>query len=392
LIEAAAAKTGIDVLELRRRNFICRGEMPFKTGLGDIYDSGDFPGVMAAACTAADWDGFAGRQRETRGRGWLLGRGLAYYVESTGAANPNERVELSVGGGRVSLLSGTQAMGQGLATSYAQILAARLQVPMHCIDVVQGDTVRVASGGGSGGSRSLFIGGSAALEGADALIESARVLAGEALEAAPQDLEYREGRFKVIGTDRSLGLFELAAQQPKQCIAVGHKLTVKGMSWPNGCHVCEIEVDPDTGASRITRFTAVDDVGTVVNPVIVHGQVHGGIAQGAAQALMEQCVLDAASGQPLAGSFMDYSIPRADELPDFDVFTDESSPCTTNPLGAKGAGEGGAIGAPPAVVAALMDAIGVRGAAPLDMPLTSEKVWRLLQSRDAAGCVEGVRA
>jgi carbon-monoxide dehydrogenase large subunit len=382
LVEQAARATGIDSIELRRRNFIAKSDMPFTTSLGDIYDSGDFLRVMEAARHAADWNGFAARRSEAEQRGQLLGRGIAYYVESTGAANPSERVELVVhADGRVTLLSGTQAMGQGLETTYSQIVAGRLGLRLDQIELVQGDTARIISGGGSGGSRSLFIGGSAALAGSDALIAAARVLAGQSLEVAPEDLAYDNARFRVAGTDRSIGLFELAASQPQQRISVSHKTTVKGMSWPNGCHVCEIEVDPETGASRISRFVAVDDVGTVVNPAIVHGQVHGGIAQGAGQAVMEHCIYDAASGQPLTGSFMDYAMPRADDFPMFDVFTDESSPCRTNALGAKGAGEGGAIGAPPAVVNAMVDALGLQGDVAANMPFDSQKVWRLLHRR-----------
>ena len=355
LIDAAARATGVDPVELRRRNLIGRDEMPYRTAMGETYDSGDFARVLDTALEAADWKGFDGRRRAAAARGRLAGRGLAYFIESTGAANPVESAQIVVSADAVTVLSGTQNMGQGLETAYAQIVAGRLGVPIERVRVVQGDTDRVARGGGSGGSRSLFIGGSAVLGACDRLVA----------DAGPGPVDW----------------FERARASGGRLAAEG-KVKVPAFSWPNGCHVCEVEIDPDTGTIAVTRFTAVDDVGVVVNPMIVHGQAHGGIAQGIGQALAEHARYDA-SAQLVTGSLMDYALPRADDLPPLEVLTDESSPCTTNPLGAKGAGESGAIGAPPAVVNAVLDALAAAGVRHLDMPVTAEKVWRALRKREA---------
>jgi carbon-monoxide dehydrogenase large subunit len=354
LVDRAARVTGIDPVELRRCNFIGRHEMPYRTAMGETYDSGDFARVLEAALEAADWHGFARRREDAAQRGRLAGRGLAYFVESTGAANPVESALVEVTEDTVTVYSGTQNMGQGLETAYAQIAAGRLGVPLDRVRVVQGDTDRVARGGGSGGSRSLFIGGSAVLAACDRLVA----------EAGPGPVDW----------------FPRARASGGRLAAEG-KVKVPGFSWPNGCHVCEVEIDRDTGAVAVTRFTAVDDVGVVVNPLIVHGQMHGGIAQGIGQALAEHGRYDPATGQLLTGSLADYALPRADELPPLEVLTDETSPCTTNPLGAKGAGEGGAIGAPPAVVGAVLDALAPLGVEHLDMPVTAETVWRALRER-----------
>jgi carbon-monoxide dehydrogenase large subunit len=380
LIERAARETGIDAIVLRRRNLIPRYAMPFTTAMGETYDSGDFERLLDRALVVADWDGFAARRAESERRGCLRGRGAAVYIESTGANNPTERVTIGVADGRIEVLSGTQAMGQGIETAYAQIVGGALGVPIERVDVVQGDTDRVPVGGGSGGSRSLFVGGSAVSGAATALADRARILAADALEAAPADLVLEEGRIVVAGTDRGIDLFALAARQPERRIVAEHKTTVSGMSWPNGVHVCEVEIDRETGAVRVDRFSAVDDVGVVVNPMLVHGQAHGGIAQGIGQALIERCVYDA-GGQLLTGSLTDYALPRADDLCAIAVETDESAPCTTNPLGVKGAGECGAVGAPPAVVAAVLDALSGLGCEHIDMPITGEKVWKII--RDA---------
>jgi carbon-monoxide dehydrogenase large subunit len=354
LVDRAARVAGIDPVELRRRNFIGRHEMPYRTAMGETYDSGDFARVLDAALEASDWHGFARRRAEAARRGRLAGRGLAYFVESTGAANPVESAEVAVTGDAVTVYSGTQNMGQGLETAYAQIAAGRLGVPLERVRVVQGDTDRVARGGGSGGSRSLFVGGSAVLAACDRLVA----------DAGPGPVDW----------------FARARASGGRVAAEG-KVKVPAFSWPNGCHVCEVEIDRETGAVAVTRFTAVDDVGVVVNPMIVHGQTHGGVAQGIGQALAEHGRYDPASGQLLTGSLADYALPRADDLPPFEVLTDESSPCTTNPLGAKGAGEGGAIGAPPAVVNAVLDALAPFGVAHVDMPATAETVWRALRER-----------
>jgi len=378
LMDQAAAEMGLDPVELRRRNLVPKSAMPYTNATGMTIDSGDFPRMLEVALGAHDWAGFAARRAEAAGRGKLAGRGLAMYIEHTGRNEFTETVDIAVAGaGTVTVYSGTQEMGQGLKTSYVQLVAARLGIDPAAIEIVQGDTDRVASGGGSGGSRSLYVGGSATVVSTQALIEEGRRLAAEALEAAPADLEFAAGRYTVAGTDRAIGLFELAAAQPAAMFAVSETTTSGDLTWPNGCHVCEVEIDPDTGEIALTRFTAVDDVGTVVNHVIVDGQVHGGVAQGIGQALHERVAYDGA-GQILSGSLMDYAMPRAADLPFLTVVADETSPCTTNLLGAKGAGECGSTGAPPAVVAAVCDALKGHGVVHLDMPITAETVWRAL--------------
>ena len=378
LMDKAAAEMGIDPVELRRRNLVPKSAMPYVNATGMAIDSGDFPRMMDVAMDAHGWDGFAARRDDAQRRGKLAGRGLAMYIEHTGRNEFTETVDISVSGeGAVTVFSGTQEMGQGLKTSYVQLVAERLQIDPARIEIVQGDTDRVATGGGSGGSRSLYVGGSATVVSTEALIEAGRNLAGDALEAAAADLEFAEGRFTVAGTDRSIGLFELAETQPQGMFAISETTTSGDLTWPNGCHICEVEIDPDTGHIALTRFTAVDDVGTVVNHVIVDGQVHGGVAQGIGQALLERVVYDGA-GQILSGSFMDYAMPRAADVPFYTVVADETSPCTTNILGAKGAGECGSTGAPPAVVSAVCDALKDFGVVHLDMPISAEDVWRAI--------------
>jgi carbon-monoxide dehydrogenase large subunit len=381
LVDRAAHELGIDPVALRRKNLIAKAEMPFTTPTGSVYDSGDFARLLDRAREASGWDDFAGRRAAAAARGRLLGRGIAYYVDKTGSNAPTEHVEIVVGAdGSVTILSATQAMGQGLETSYTQLAAARFGIAPSRVRIVQGDTDAVPVGAaGSGGSRSLFIGGSAIVVAAGAAIEEGRGLAAQALEADPVDIEYREGRFLVAGTDRAVTLAD-AAQRSGGTLRVGRTLTVDAMSWPNGCHASEVEIDPETGVVKIVRFVAVDDVGVVIHPPIVHGQVQGGIAQGVGQALLEDCRYDGDSGQLLTGSFLDYALPRADDLPPtLHVATDESSPCLTNPLGAKGAGEGGSIGAPAAIVNAVLDALRDCGVDDLQMPIRSEAVWRSLR-------------
>jgi aerobic carbon-monoxide dehydrogenase large subunit len=381
LVDLAARQLGLDPAELRRRNLIPPDAIPWTSAAGEVYDSGDFPRILETALTAADWAGFPARRAAARTRGRWRGRGLACFIESTGAANPVETVEVSVDArGEATIISGTQEMGQGIRTGYAQIAAQALELPMEGIRILQGDTAAVATGGGSGGSRSMFIGGSALLDGVSRFLDLARKRAAQALEAATGDLEYGEGAFRVAGTDRVATLAQLAAREPGARLAATTKHRVVAMSWPNGCHACEVEVDPETGAVHIERLVAVDDVGTVVNPMLVHGQVQGGLAQGVGQALLEEARYDAESGQLLTGSFMDYCLPRADDLPSLIVETDETSPCRTNVLGAKGAGEGGAIGAPAAVMNAVLDALAEAGVESLDMPATPQAVWRALRN------------
>ncbi|MBO6782921.1 MAG: xanthine dehydrogenase family protein molybdopterin-binding subunit, partial [Alphaproteobacteria bacterium] len=310
LIDVAAADMGIDPVELRRRNLVPKSAMPYVNATGMNIDSGDFPKMMDLAMEAHDWDGFEGRAAEARLRGRRLGRGLAMYIEHTGRNEYTETVEIGIEGrdddtGAITVWSGTQEMGQGLKTSYISLVADRLGVDPATVTVVQGDTDRIATGGGSGGSRSLYVGGSATVASADALVENSKALAGDALEAAAADIEFGDGKFTVAGTDRAIGLFALAARQPDARLSVTETHTSGDLTWPNGCHICEVEADPDTGEIAVTRFTAVDDVGTVVNHMIVDGQVHGGVAQGIGQALLERTAYDR-DGQILSGSFMDY--------------------------------------------------------------------------------------
>jgi carbon-monoxide dehydrogenase large subunit len=378
VVEQAAIARGLDPVELRRRNLVRPDELPFTNPVGTVIDSGDFAKVLAAAVEEADWRGFAARKRAAEARGRLAGRGVAFYIEPTGSGNLTETVHVTVDGdGGVWVYSGTQAMGQGLWTSYAQIIAERLGVPPERIALVQGDTEAIATGGGSGGSRSLLVGGGAARTGADAWIEAARPLAAETLEAATGDIEFRAGRFRIAGTDRSIGPFELAERQPRREIRAAGTYTASAQTYPNGCQVCEVEIDPETGAVKVARHVAVDDVGTVINPLIADGQLQGGIAQGIGQALLEQCVYDTESGQLVTGSFQDYALPRADDLPFFVTLFDQSSPTRTNVLGAKGVGEAGPIGASPALVHAVIDALRQFGVEHIDMPVTRETVWRL---------------
>jgi carbon-monoxide dehydrogenase large subunit len=376
LVERAARELGADPVELRLKNLVPSSAMPYANPAGLTYDCGDFAKILRSTLAAADWDGFAARKRDAQARGLRYGRGLACYVEITGSARLTEIVRMiAAADGTLEVDCGTQAIGQGLWTSYAQVVADQLGIDPAAIRVVQGDSDLVAAGGGAGGSRGLQVGGSAALAAALALIEAARPLAAQALEAAAADLAYGNGRFSIAGTDRGIELAELAGRQPERRIVCEHTETVKGQTWPNGCQVVEVEVDPETGAVRVVRHHAVDDIGRVVNPLTAEGQMHGGVAQGLGQALFEQSVYDE-TGQLLTGSFMDYAMPRADDIPDLRASFDQSVPTRQNLLGAKGAGEAGCHGATPAIVNAVIDAIGV---AEIDMPLTPEKVWRALQ-------------
>jgi carbon-monoxide dehydrogenase large subunit len=380
LVEKAAREMRLDPVEVRRRNLIAPHEFPWRTHLGDIYDSGNFPRILDEALAAADWKGFEGRRAESQRRGLLRGRGVSVYLEWTGAI-PTETVDIEVGAdGTVTVFSGTQAMGQGLETSYTQLVIELLGVPAKSIKIIQGDTDR-ANGVGSVGSRSAFVGGSALVAAGRRLIARGSELAAEALEAAASDIEFHEGRFRIAGTDRSVSLSEIAERQPRKVIRVSATETPSTPSWPNGAQVCEVEVDPDTGEVRLARITSCDDIGRIINHAIVEGQIHGGVAQGAGQALYEQAVYDGASGQLLTGSLMDYCVPRADQFPPLHATFDESIPCRSNLLGVKGCGELGTIGAAPAVVHAVLDALSDKRVLHLEMPLTPEKVWRALHGR-----------
>jgi carbon-monoxide dehydrogenase large subunit len=379
LIEKAAREMKLDPVAVRRRNFIRREQFPYRTHLADTYDSGNFAGVLDKLLVQADWAGFPARREASQRAGKLRGRGLSVYLEWTGAI-PTETVDIEVNAaGEVTVFSGTQAMGQGLETSYTQLVMEVLGVPPEKVKIVQGDTDR-ANGVGSVGSRSAFVGGSAVVAAGHKVIIEGKALAGEALEAAAADVEYRDGRFRIAGTDRSIALSEVAARQPKRVFRVSATQTPSTPSWPNGAQACEVEIDAETAQVAIVRMASCDDIGRIINHMIVEGQIHGGIAQGIGQALYEQVVYEPESGQLLSGSLMDYSAPRADQMPPIRASFDESVPCKTNLLGVKGCGEIGTIGAVPAVVHAVLDALHERGVRHLELPLTPEKLWRALQA------------
>ena len=381
ILDLAASRLGVDPGELRRRNLVQRCELPYRVVSGLAYDSGDFPRLLERALALADWDGFEARRDASRKRQRLRGRGLAYHIDSTSGLSPKETVEaVTTPDGKVRLYSATQDMGQGLKSTYAQIAREILGLPPDAIDVVQGDTGAIPEGTGSYGSRSLYTGGAAVAVACETLVERLKALAAERLEASPNDIEISAAKLTIVGSDRQVAMRELVATEPDQEMrALGE--AEAPFCFPNGCYVCEVEIDPDTGETRIDRFHGVDDVGRVINAPIVHGQTHGGLAQGIGQAMFEEIRYDPQSGQLLTGSLMDYALPRASDLPGFQTLLDEEEVTETNILGAKGAGESGAVGAPPAVTSAVLDALRPHGIEHLDMPMTPERVWRAL--RDA---------
>jgi aerobic carbon-monoxide dehydrogenase large subunit len=383
LMDAAARQIGIDPRTLRKVNYIKSAQLPYTNPVGQIYDSGAFVHMLERASKLADWDGFAARKKAARKKGLLYGRGLTSYIEWTGGRAHTEKVSLhATAEGRIVLHSGTQAMGQGLQTTYTQMLTESLGIPMDRIDIVQGDT-DLATGFGSVGSRSLFVGGTALAVSANDLTAKAREKASHLLEASIEDIEYSNGWLTVVGTDRRIGLFEIAAKEKGARLSVDSEGEVDGPSWPNGTHICEVEIDPETGVIRVVRYTTVDDVGVAMNPMLVAGQVHGGVAQGIGQALYEGVCYDS-EGQLLTASYQDYCIPRADDIPAIEVTLDESAPCRTNPLGAKGCGESGAIGGPPCITNGVMDALSDLGIKTLNTPLTPMKLWQAIRDAKAA--------
>ena len=383
LFDAAAREMKLDPAELRRRNMIRPEQMPYKNAMAQTYDSGRFEQVLDQGLALADWNGFAARRSATEARGLLRGRGIATFLEWTGGNAFEERVTVNVSAdGYIEIGSATQAMGQGIVTSYVQLAVDVFGVSADRIRVLQGDTDRL-NGFGSAGSRSLFTGGSAVRVASDRTIHQAKELASETLEVAPADIEYRAGRFNVMGTDVGVDLFELAGKQPEQRIYIDSTSAAGGPTWPNGCHVCEVEIDPATGHVAVVGYSSVNDIGRVVSPTIVAGQVDGGAVQGLGQALCEQIVYDRDSAQMLTASFQDYAMPRADLCSGFfQTRFDTSIPCLTNVLGVKGVGELGTIGATPAVVNAVIDALDHAGqgrhAERIQMPLTPPRVWRAL--------------
>ncbi len=377
LIDLAADEAGADRAELRRRNLIAADAMPYRSGLGLDYDSGAFGENFDAVLRAIDRDGFPVRRAAARERGKRAGIGVVTYLESPGAA-PYERTDVAVRAeGMVEAVIGTQASGQGHETSFAQVVAGMLEIPFDRVEIVYGDTDRAVDGSGSHADRSMRLGGTILHRAARRIVEEGCEAAARLLEAAAADIGYADGRFTVLGTDRSIGLFEVAAETP---LAATEEISTRLHAHPNGAAACEVEIDPETGEIAIVRYATVDDVGRAINPMIVEGQVHGGIAQGIGQALMEQTVYDAESGQLLSGSFMDYCLPRADDLPSF-LGRLNDCPTANNPLGVKGAGETGTTPATAAVVSAATDALREYGVTHLEMPLTPERVWRAI--RDA---------
>ncbi|MGH7114350.1 MAG: xanthine dehydrogenase family protein molybdopterin-binding subunit, partial [Stellaceae bacterium] len=377
--------------ELRRRNFIRPDAMPYATPLGLTYDSGDFAYNMDQALAAADAAGFRARQAEAVGRGRWRGLGHAVYIEQSGFP-PDEFAELRFDpSGTLTMLLGTQSTGQGHQTAYAQLAAERLGLPLDKIRVVQGDTAAIGFGRGTGGSRSLPVGGASVDAAAQKLIAKGRRIAAHLLEAAEADVDFADGVFRIAGTDRELGIAAVAraAFDPTQLppevepgFAESGHFTPPAPTFPNGCHVCEVEIEPETGHVDIVRYLVVDDFGTVVNPLLLQGQVQGGVAQGVGQAMLERCVYDAETGQLVTGSMTDYCLPRAEDLPAIE-FTYNVVPCRTNPLGIKGAGEAGAIGSPPALINAICDALSPLGIEHIDMPVTPERLWRTIRGAQA---------
>ena len=385
LMDEAARQTGIDRIALRRRNFISPAQMPYTNPMSQVYDTGCFEKVMDQGLALADWNGFAARAEASAAKGLLRGQGIATFLEWTGGNVFEERVTVTVQDDHIEVFSAVNAMGQGIATSLSQLVVDAFGVAPEQVRIVLGDTDR-GTGFGSAGSRSIFTGGSAVRVGADRTIEHAKTLAATELEAASADIHYANGQFSVKGTDLGIDLFTLARRQADQRIHIDSTSAVAGPTWPNGCHICEVEIDPATGELQVVAYASVNDVGRVINPMIVRGQLDGGAVQGLGQALCEQMVYDAETGQPITGSLSDYTLPRADLVAcDFRTEMDESTPCKNNPLGVKGVGELGTIGATPCVVNAVADALaraGRKALAPkLNMPLTAPRLWSLLQEQ-----------
>lgn len=405
LVDVAAGVMGMDKTEIRRRNFVPKEAMPYQTPVALQYDTGDFAKNLDIALPLVDYPGFQQRRAESKACGKLRGIGFATYIEACGIAPSNVAGALGARAGlyecaevrfhptgSVTVFTGAHSHGQGHETTFAQIVAERFGIPIENVEIVHGDTNKIPFGMGTYGSRSLAVGGSALVKAMDKVERKARKIAAHMLEAAETDIEVKEGRFTVAGTDKSLGIGDIALQAyvphnfPLDELEPGLDEQAfydpKNFTYPNGCHVCELEIDPDTGVTTIVSFAAVDDFGNVINPLIVEGQVHGGLVQGIGQALYENCVYDEESGQLVTGSYMDYCMPRADDVPSFTVRYHEDQPCTHNPLGVKGCGEAGTIGAAAAVMNAVVDALSDYGVTHMDMPATPEKVWRTI--RDAA--------
>jgi carbon-monoxide dehydrogenase large subunit len=391
LVDAAARELKIDRVELRRRNMVLPDAMPHSTPVGKLYDSGDFRIVLDAATKHMDYAGFPSRKQAAAAKGKRRGLGLAYYLEATGG-DPTERAEIRFADdGFVDVYVGTQSTGQGHETAYVQLTANNLGIDGDKIRIRQGDTDTIPVGGGTGGARSLYSEGQAILLTSQSVIAKGKQAAAEELEAAVADITFTDGTFSIVGTDRGIDILALAetqrkkasAGQPATLLDAAEIAPIDAHTFPNGCHMAEVEVDPETGVVEVVRYSVTDDVGKAINPLIVRGQVAGGVTQGFGQAVLEHTVYDPTSGQLLSGSFMDYALPRANEIPDIEVELLEV-PCLSNPLGVKGAGEAGAVGSPPAVINAIIDALSADGVTHIDMPATPERVWRAMALAKAA--------
>jgi carbon-monoxide dehydrogenase large subunit len=401
LVDVIAHDTGLDRVAIRRRNFIPVDAFPYQTPVALQYDSGDYFRTLQSAMQAADWAGFPARRQEAARRGKLRGIGMSTYIEACGIAPSKlvgqlgaraglyECAEIRVHPtGSVTVFTGTHSHGQGHETTFAQLVTEQLGVPSAMVDIVHGDTAKIPFGMGTYGSRSLPVGGSAMVKAMDKIIAKGKKIAAHLMEASVEDIEFKDGKFSVAGTDKSKTLTDVSMaayvphNYPIEELEPGLDETAfydpKNFTYPGGCHICEVEIDPDVGTVQVVNFVAVDDVGRVINPMIVEGQIQGGVMQGIGQALLENAVYDA-GGQLVTGSFMDYTMPRAHDFPRMTVAT-EVTLCTHNPLGAKGCGEVGAIGSPPAVMNAVMDALKEYGVRHLDMPASPEKIWAIIQA------------
>ena len=384
VVDAAAHDLDIAPDAIRRKNLIKPKALPYKTPTGKVYDSGDFAGALARAQELVDWDGFKKRATQSKRAGRLRGIGIATYIEACGNNGPETAMLTLDRDGGVTLLIGSQSTGQGHATSYAQLIAECLDLPPERVRVIQGDTDRIKSGAGTGGSSSIPVGGVSVDRATKKLASQIKEIAADALEAAAGDLEIADGTVRVAGTDRMISFADLAAHPrgTSDKLRAAEEFSVEPPTYPNGTHIAEVEIDPDTGTTSIMRYVVVDDFGATLNPLLLAGQVHGGAVQGIGQALMEDTVYDTATGQLLSASFMDYAMPRAEHAPDF-VFETRNVPCKTNPLGVKGAGEAGAIGSCPAVMNAIVDALWrshrIRH---VDMPATPQRIWQAIAQRE----------
>jgi carbon-monoxide dehydrogenase large subunit len=410
IVDVAAAELGMDPAALRRLNFIPANAFPYQTPVALQYDSGDYQTTLQMAMQAADYAGFEARRQQAAARGKYRGIGIATYIEACGIAPSAvagslgaraglfESAEVRVHPtGSVTVLTGSHAHGQGHETTFAQLVADGLGVPIEQVEIVHGDTDKMAFGMGTYGSRSLAVGGTAIVKAMDKVVAKGKKIAAHLLEASDADIEFKDGKFTVAGTDRSLGIGEIALTAyvphnfPHEELEPGLDETAfydpKNFTFPSGAHIAEVEIDADTGRLEVVRFTASDDFGRIINPMIVAGQVHGGLAQGIGQAVLEGCVYDKRTGQLLTGSYNDYAMPRADDLPSFGLST-HATLCTHNPLGVKGCGEAGAIGAPAALANAVVDALKPFGVRHVEMPLTPERLWRTIRQHRPRAAAE----